>query len=146
LRRSQNFYQTTRRHNPENHNLNIGHCKNSHLLLTYSDWAWNLSHSPPAARHGRNQWNTFKDTIKIQILTEHHTMRMYREMDMQVQSSLTLAIAGGEWSASCSGLFILTVRAPGIYWIRWWVGQRSGLDAAAKRKITTSLRNQTPLI
>jgi hypothetical protein len=42
---------------------------------------------------------------------------------------LTSALAGGEWSASRPGRYTL-----GIHWIGGWVGSRTGLDAAEKRK------------
>jgi hypothetical protein len=47
---------------------------------------------------------------------------------------LTLALNGGEQSASCLGCFNPGVRALGTDWIGGWVGPRSGLNAVVKRK------------
>jgi len=41
---------------------------------------------------------------------------------------LTVALGGGEWSASCPGYFTARERAPGIHWIGGWVGSRASLD------------------
>jgi hypothetical protein len=47
--------------------------------------------------------------------------------------SLTSALAGGEWSASCPGHFTPRERAPGTHWIGGWVGPRATLDTMVKR-------------
>jgi hypothetical protein len=49
--------------------------------------------------------------------------------------SLTSGRDGGEWSASRSGRFTPTERAPGTHWIGGWMGPRAVLDAVVKRKI-----------
>jgi hypothetical protein len=54
---------------------------------------------------------------------------------------LTLALNGGEWSASRSGLFRPRERALGNHWIGGWVGRRAGLD---KRRIPSSRREPNP--
>jgi hypothetical protein len=48
--------------------------------------------------------------------------------------SLTLALDGGEWSASHPGCFTPRERDPGTPWIGW-LGLRAGLDMVSKRKI-----------
>jgi hypothetical protein len=48
---------------------------------------------------------------------------------------LTLALDGGEWSASRPIHFTPRKRAPGTQWIGGWVGPRAGLDTVSKRKI-----------
>jgi hypothetical protein len=48
---------------------------------------------------------------------------------------LTLALDGGEWSASGPYFFTPRVRAPDYNWIGGWVGPRAGLDVVEKRKI-----------
>jgi hypothetical protein len=58
--------------------------------------------------------------------------------------SLTSALVGGEWSASCSGLFTPRERAPGTHWIGGWVGPRAVLDAVVKRKIPSPRRESNP--
>jgi hypothetical protein len=47
---------------------------------------------------------------------------------------LISALTGGEWSYSRPGRFILEEIGTGTHWIGGWVGPRSGLDAAEKRK------------
>jgi hypothetical protein len=49
----------------------------------------------------------------------------------------TLALAGGEWSASRPGRFTPGERAPGTHWIGGWVDPRAGLDNVEKRKFFT---------
>jgi hypothetical protein len=46
----------------------------------------------------------------------------------------TSALVGGEWSASRPGRFTPVERAPSTQWIRGWLGPRTGLHAADKRK------------
>jgi hypothetical protein len=49
---------------------------------------------------------------------------------------LTLALYGGEWSASRSDRFTPMERDPGTDWIGGWVGPRAGLDSVDKRTIS----------
>jgi hypothetical protein len=58
--------------------------------------------------------------------------------------SLTLALDGGEWSASRPGRFTPKERAPGTHWIGGWVGPRAVLDAVVKRKIPSPCRESNP--
>jgi hypothetical protein len=57
---------------------------------------------------------------------------------------LTSALDRGEWSASRPGRFIPRERVPGTHWIGGSVGPRAVLDAAVKRKITSSRRKSNP--
>jgi len=50
-------------------------------------------------------------------------------------NSLTLAVDGDEWSASCPGHFTPRERVPGTQQIGGWVDPRADLDALSKRKI-----------
>jgi hypothetical protein len=50
---------------------------------------------------------------------------------------LTLALAGGEWSASHPSLFTPGEIAPGTHWIGGWVDPRASLDDMEKRKFLT---------
>jgi hypothetical protein len=59
---------------------------------------------------------------------------------------LTLALDGGEWSASRPGRFTTKERAHGTHWIAGWVGPRAGLDKVVKRKITSHCRDWNPPI
>jgi hypothetical protein len=57
---------------------------------------------------------------------------------------LTLALDGGEWSASYPGHFTPRERAPGNHWIGGWVGPRAVLDALVKRKIPSPHQDSNP--
>jgi hypothetical protein len=54
---------------------------------------------------------------------------------------LTLALDGGEWSASCPGRFIPGEIAPGTHWIDW-VGPRASLDAVEKVLLLLGIKPQ----
>jgi hypothetical protein len=58
--------------------------------------------------------------------------------------SLTLALDGGEWSASRSGHFTPRERIPGTHWMGSWVGPRAVLDAVVERKIPSLRRESNP--
>jgi hypothetical protein len=44
-------------------------------------------------------------------------MKMYGEVEVQIQIFLTLALDGGEWSASSPGHFTPVKGARGAHWI-----------------------------
>jgi hypothetical protein len=56
-------------------------------------------------------------------------------VDVYIHIFLTLALTGGEWSASCPCRFTPGERAPGTHLIGGWVGPRAGLGEVEKRKI-----------
>jgi hypothetical protein len=58
--------------------------------------------------------------------------------------SVTLALDGGEWSASRPGRFTPKERASGTHWIGGWVGPRAVLDAVVRRKIASPHRESNP--
>jgi hypothetical protein len=62
-------------------------------------------------------------------------MKTYWGVRVYLHAFLTLALDGGEWSASRHGRFTPGERAHGTHWIGGWVGPTAGLDAVAKRKI-----------
>jgi hypothetical protein len=64
-------------------------------------------------------------------------MKAYGVVDVQIHIFLTLALAGGEWSASRSGRFTPGGGAPSTPWIGGWVDPRAGLDDVEKRKFLT---------
>jgi hypothetical protein len=64
-------------------------------------------------------------------------MKTYGGVDVYIQVLLTLALVGGECSASLTGRFIPGERAPGTHWIGGWVGPRVSLDDMVKRKFLT---------
>jgi hypothetical protein len=61
-------------------------------------------------------------------------MKAYGGVDVYIHIFLTLALAGGEWSASRPGRFTPGERAPSTHWIGGWVNPKSGLDDVEKRK------------
>jgi hypothetical protein len=61
--------------------------------------------------------------VKVSLCpNQHHAMK-------------TLALGGGEWSASCLFHFTPGETAPGTHCIGSWVGQSAALDIMEKRKI-----------
>jgi hypothetical protein len=60
--------------------------------------------------------------------------------------SLTLALDGGEWSASQPGHFTPKKSAPGTHWIGGWVGPRANLDVVVKRKVLSPCQDLNLLI
>jgi len=55
-------------------------------------------------------------------------------VEVQFHLLLTLALDGGEWSASGSGRFTPGIKSPGIKLDRELGDLRPGLDVVAKRK------------
>jgi len=51
--------------------------------------------------------------VKLSLsLTKYHTTKTYRGVEVQLHVFLTLALDGGEWSASRPGHFTLGERTP----------------------------------
>jgi hypothetical protein len=61
-------------------------------------------------------------------------MKAYGVVDVLIYVFLTLALVGGEWTASRHGRFTPGEREPGTHCIGGWVGPRTGLDDVEKRK------------
>jgi hypothetical protein len=78
------------------------------------------------------------------FLTEDHAMKAYWGVEVKVHAFMTLALDGGEWSASRPGRFTPRKRCPGIHWIGSWVGPRAVLYAVVKRKIPSPRRKSNP--
>jgi hypothetical protein len=57
---------------------------------------------------------------------------------------LTLALVGGDWSASRTGRFTPEERTPVTNGIGSWVGPRAGLNAVEKRKHSCPCRVSNP--
>jgi hypothetical protein len=58
-------------------------------------------------------------------------------VDIKIHVFLTLALVGGELSASCPCRFTPGKRGPGTHWIGGWVDPRAGLDGVEKFKFLT---------
>jgi hypothetical protein len=65
-------------------------------------------------------------------------------VDVYIHIFLTSAIAGGEWSASHTGLFTPGERAPSTHWIGGWVHPRADLDDVEKILDPTRIQIPTP--
>jgi hypothetical protein len=66
-------------------------------------------------------------------------------VDVEIHIFLTSALAGGEWSASCSGRFKPGERAAGTHWIGGWVDPRAGLDDEKRKFLTPPELELRPL-
>jgi hypothetical protein len=92
----------------------------------------------------------FVDTyvrIKVKLTlcsTKHHAMKTYWGSGGIAPRILTLALNGGEWSASRFGRFTPRERTLATHWIGGWVGFRAVLDTVVKRKIPNPLRKLNP--
>jgi len=81
----------------------------------------------------------------VLLLAEHHIMKAYwGSGGIAPIHSLTSALDGGEWSASCPGHFTPRERDPGTHWIGGWVGPRASLDMVLKRKIPSPCQALNP--
>jgi hypothetical protein len=59
---------------------------------------------------------------------------------------LTLALDGGDWSASCPSHFTPGETAPATHWIGHWVSLRASQDDLELKKIFPPTENQTPTL
>jgi hypothetical protein len=64
-------------------------------------------------------------------------MKAYGGVDVEIYIFLTLALVGGEWSASLRKRFNSGEIAPSTHWLGSWVDPRAGLDDVNKRKFLT---------
>jgi len=72
-------------------------------------------------------------------LTDHHAMKVYWGLGIQIHAFLTFALDVGEWSASCPSHFTPRKRAPGVHWIESRVGPRKKAIGTCKVKVNLSL-------
>jgi hypothetical protein len=64
-------------------------------------------------------------------------MKTYGGVDVHIHIFLTLALVGGEWSASWPQCFAPEERAPCAHWIGGWVGPRTDMDTVETIKFLT---------
>jgi hypothetical protein len=64
-------------------------------------------------------------------------MKTYGGVDVETHVFLTIALVGGEWSASRPGRFTTGGGAPDTHWIGGWVGPRDVLDDVEMRNLFT---------
>jgi hypothetical protein len=67
-------------------------------------------------------------------------------VEVYLHAFLTLALNGGEWSASLPSHFTPRERAPGTHWIGSWVDPRASLDVVVRRKIPSPYQDSNPPI
>jgi hypothetical protein len=79
-------------------------------------------------------------SVESAFLLSTTPRRRIGEWSYSYKHSSTLALEGGEWSASRPGHFTPRERAPGTHWIGGWMGPRAVLDAVVKRKIPSPRR------
>jgi hypothetical protein len=73
-------------------------------------------------------------------------MKAYWGVEAQLHAFLTLALDGGEWSASRPRPLYPRERAPRTHWIRGWVGSRAGLDTGGDRNSQPLAGIELPII
>jgi len=72
---------------------------------------------------------------------------MYGGVEVQLQTFLTLAQDGGDWSASQPSCFTLGERSPSSHWIEDWEGPKASLEVVLKKKsFPAPAVNQTMVI
>jgi hypothetical protein len=71
--------------------------------------------------------------VPVLNLALHHK-GVLRKRRYSSTHSLTSALDGGEWSASCPGRFTPRERAPGTHWIGGWVGPQSRSGRGGEEK------------
>jgi hypothetical protein len=64
-------------------------------------------------------------------------MKAYGGVNVWIDNFLTLALAGGEWSAPRPGHFTPGERAPATHWVGGWVDPRADLNDSEKRRSLT---------
>jgi len=60
---------------------------------------------------------------------------VYGGVELQIYAFLSLAVNGGEWSASCPCYITCGVSAPITHWKGSLMDARTGLDAMGKRPV-----------
>jgi len=58
-----------------------------------------------------------KEKLHLCFLTEHHALKAYWVVEVQLHTFLTLALDRDEWSTSHPGHFTPRERDPGAHWI-----------------------------
>jgi hypothetical protein len=114
---------------------------------TISHWSLNRYIS---GKHMKNNLkNSYKWSIKVKLSLcfnwEPRLEDVLGEWRYSSTYTLTSALDGGEWSASCHGRFTpLPERASGTHWAGGCMGTTVGLDPVVKRKIPSPCRDSKP--
>jgi len=96
---------------------------------SFSDKAWRCK---MVVWYSSLQPRPIKVKVRLSLcLSEHHAIKTHWGVDVWLHAFLTLALDGGEWLASSSGLFTTNERDSGTHWIGGWLNLRDGLDAVA---------------
>jgi hypothetical protein len=97
----------------------------------------------------RRTFGYMKVKVKVQLSLRFFLNRAPRHEGVLGYSSthsLTSAVDGGEWSASCPGCYTSRERALCIHWTGGWVRPIAVLNAAVKRKIPSPCWESNPTI
>jgi hypothetical protein len=94
--------------------------------------------------HGNEPSGSIKRVKSLCFNWSSHHKGVLGEWRHSSTHSLTSALDGSEWSASCSGRFTPRERAPGTPYIGGWVGPRIVLDTVVRRKIPSLRRESKP--
>jgi len=79
--------------------------------------------------------------VPVLFSAEHHAMKAYWEMEVQIHAFLTSILDG---DASRPGGFTHRESTPVTQRIGGWVGPRAGLNAGARRKISCRYQDSNP--
>jgi hypothetical protein len=63
-------------------------------------------------------------------------MKTCWKVEVWLHTFLTLALDGGEWSASRPGRFTTGIRGPGMHWIGGWVGPKTRSGRGGEEKVS----------
>jgi hypothetical protein len=73
-------------------------------------------------------------------------MKTYGVVEVELQSFLTSALDGDEWSVSRPDRFTPGEKAPDTHWLGGWVETRAGLDAEDKKNLSAPAGIRTPVV
>jgi hypothetical protein len=109
-----------------------------------------LNMSSPCSRHFlplRSKYSAQHSVLKLSLrLTKYHAKKTYW-VSVYLHAFLTLALGGGEWSASRPGRFTSGERAPDTHWRRLDGPQSlSGRSGEEKNSLHCSSRERTPVV
>lgn len=66
-------------------------------------------------------------------MLQHHTMKEYEELQVQLQPVLTSALDGVEWSTSWHSYFVLGAQSSSTHWAGCWLSPTAVLNTLHKR-------------
>lgn len=113
---------------------NICNCTNLPHSYLYT---WKVFIANEMLEKGFTAVSSCRSGKKVQLslcAVEHHAMKMYFRVKVRLHGFLTMAINGGEWSASRPDCFTLRKIAPSTHWVE----HRASLYALENRNLSWS--------